>query len=139
MSPSLGKAFRLKNTTLICLMSLPWTVRPLSAVPVWAPLTEEVVASGLEAALRRLGLSHHEVVAIGNDANDHGFLDLAECGVAVATAVPSLKARAAVTTKGGPGEGVIELIEELVSDDLRERTAVQHVSRDSGRVREGFA
>jgi hydroxymethylpyrimidine pyrophosphatase-like HAD family hydrolase len=81
-------------------------------------------ASGLEAALRRLGLSRHEVVAIGNDANDHGFLDLAECGVAVATAVPSLKARAAFTTEGGPGDGVVELIEELVSDDLRERSAL---------------
>jgi hydroxymethylpyrimidine pyrophosphatase-like HAD family hydrolase len=86
-------------------------------------------ASGLEAALRRLGLSRHEVVAIGNDANDHGLLELAECGVAVATAVPSLKARATFTTEGGPGDGVVELVEELVADDLRERSAL--VAHDS--------
>jgi hydroxymethylpyrimidine pyrophosphatase-like HAD family hydrolase len=86
-------------------------------------------ASGLEAALRSLGLSRHEVVAIGNDANDHGFLELAECGVATATAVPSLKERAAFATEGGPGDGVVELIEELVNDDLRERSAL--VAHDS--------
>lgn len=95
-------------------------------------------ASGLEAALSRLGLSRHEVVAIGNDANDHGFLDLAECGVAVATAVASLKARAAFTTEGGAGDGVVELVEELVSDDLRERSAlVAHDSLLLGRGPDG--
>ncbi|BDG04797.1 HAD hydrolase family protein [Anaeromyxobacter oryzae] len=91
-------------------------------------------AAGLETALRRLGLSRHEVVAIGNDANDHGMLQLAECGVAVASAVASLRARAAFTTDGGAGEGVVELIEELVRDDLRARsTAVAHDSLLLGR------
>jgi hydroxymethylpyrimidine pyrophosphatase-like HAD family hydrolase len=95
-------------------------------------------ASGLEAALRRLGLSRHEVVAIGNDANDHGLLELAECGVAVATAVPSLKACATFTTEGGPGDGVVELVAELVADDLRERSAlVAHDSLLLGRSEAG--
>jgi hydroxymethylpyrimidine pyrophosphatase-like HAD family hydrolase len=95
-------------------------------------------ASGLEAALRRLGLSPHEVVAIGNDANDHGLLALAECGVAVATAVPSLKARAAFTTEGGAGDGVVELVDELVADDLRERSAlVEHDALLLGRGPDG--
>lgn len=75
--------------------------------------------SGLEKALRRMGLSPHEVVGVGNASNDHSFLALSECAVAVANAIPALKARAAFVTAGGAGDGVVELIDELVRDDLR--------------------
>jgi HAD superfamily hydrolase (TIGR01484 family) len=75
--------------------------------------------SGLQFALRKLGLSPHEAVAIGDAENDHSLLDCCECGVAVANAVDPLKKRAAFVTRGANGEGVAELIDELVANDLR--------------------
>jgi len=75
--------------------------------------------SGLQVALRKLGLSQHEAVAIGDAENDHSLLDCCECGVAVANAVPSLKTRAAFVTRGANGDGVAELIDELIANDLR--------------------
>ena len=45
--------------------------------------------TGLRAALEELGLSLHNVVGIGDAENDHGFLDLCECAVAVANALPA--------------------------------------------------
>lgn len=56
-------------------------------------------ATGLECALRKLGLSRHEVVGIGDGENDHSFLERCECAVAVANAVPSLKEVAAFVTR----------------------------------------
>jgi hydroxymethylpyrimidine pyrophosphatase-like HAD family hydrolase len=85
--------------------------------------------TGLEKALRRVGLSPHEVVGVGNASNDHSFLALSECAVAVADALPAVKARASFVTAGGAGEGVVELIDELLRDDLRDRRAL--VAHDS--------
>ena len=76
-------------------------------------------ATGLEYALRELGLSRHEVVGIGNAENDHSFLENCECAVAVANAAPSIKAIAAFVTAADNGNGVIELIDELIVGDLR--------------------
>lgn len=78
-------------------------------------------ASGLTAALRELGLSPHNVVAVGDAENDHTFLGLCECGAAVANALPALKERADIVTQGDHGAGVRELIEELVATDLAGR------------------
>ena len=75
-------------------------------------------ATGLKVALHKLGLSHHEAVAIGDAENDHSFLRYCECGVAVANAVPSIKAAAELVTRGANGDGVAELIDELIADDL---------------------
>jgi HAD superfamily hydrolase (TIGR01484 family) len=75
--------------------------------------------SGLQFALRKLGLSPHEAVAIGDAENDHSLLDCCECGVAVANAVAPLKERAAFVTRGANGDGVAELIDELIANDLR--------------------
>ena len=75
-------------------------------------------ASGTKLALRNLGMSPHELVAIGDAENDHSFMRLAECSVAVANAVDSIKAIAAFTTAGGAGDGVIELIDTLIANDL---------------------
>lgn len=75
-------------------------------------------ASGMDHALRRLGLSSHEVLAVGDSANDHSFLERSECAVAVANAEPSIKEMAALTTRGEAGAGVVELIEELLENDL---------------------
>jgi hydroxymethylpyrimidine pyrophosphatase-like HAD family hydrolase len=75
-------------------------------------------ATGMEYALRKLGFSPHEAVGIGDAENDHSFLELCECAVAVANAVPCIRRLAAFTTKGEAGQGVAELIDELIANDL---------------------
>jgi hydroxymethylpyrimidine pyrophosphatase-like HAD family hydrolase len=86
-------------------------------------------ATGLDRALRNLGLSRHEVVGIGDAENDHSFLELCECSAAVANSVPSLKAWVNLVTSAENGGGVIELIEELIANDLRqaESTLERHL------------
>jgi HAD superfamily hydrolase (TIGR01484 family) len=78
-------------------------------------------ATGLQAALKELDLSPHNVVGVGDAENDHAFLNLCECSVAVANALPMLKGHADVVTAGDHGRGVTELIDELLTDDLRRR------------------
>jgi hypothetical protein len=75
-------------------------------------------ATGLDYALRKLGLSFHEAVGVGNAENDHSFLERCECAVAVADAVPSIRRLAACVTQNGAGLGVAELVDELIADDL---------------------
>jgi HAD superfamily hydrolase (TIGR01484 family) len=76
--------------------------------------------TGLAAALRELMLSPHNVVAIGDAENDQSFLSMSECSVAVSNALPALKAQADYTTRADHGDGVIELVEHLLTNDLRE-------------------
>ncbi len=80
-------------------------------------------ASGLSAALERMGLSSHNAVGIGDAENDHALLELCECGVAVANALPTLKEAADFVTAGERGAGVAELIGALLDDDLASREA----------------
>jgi HAD superfamily hydrolase (TIGR01484 family) len=75
-------------------------------------------ATGLRAALAELGFSPHNVVGIGDAENDHAFLNICECAVAVANALPSLKERSDWVTEGDHGAGAIELVERLLADDL---------------------
>jgi HAD superfamily hydrolase (TIGR01484 family) len=75
-------------------------------------------ATGLRAALCELGLSVHNVVAVGDAENDHALLAMAECGVAVANALDVLKEHADIVTGGDHGRGVAELIDRLTGDDL---------------------
>jgi hypothetical protein len=77
-------------------------------------------ASGLTAALAEMKLSPHNCVGVGDAENDHAFLRLCECSVAVANALPALKGRADLVTKADHGRGVIELIDRLMRDDLVE-------------------
>ncbi|MGH9696032.1 MAG: HAD-IIB family hydrolase, partial [Bryobacteraceae bacterium] len=74
--------------------------------------------TGLDYALRKLGLSFHEAVGIGDAQNDYSFLERCECAVAVANAVPSIRRLAALVTQREAGAGVAELIDELIADDL---------------------
>jgi len=90
-----------------------------SAVMVLPPGVNK--GSGLVAALRELDLSAHEVVGIGNAQNDHSFLDICECAVAVGNAIDSVKAKADFTTRASNGAGVVELIEEVIATDLSNR------------------
>jgi HAD superfamily hydrolase (TIGR01484 family) len=74
--------------------------------------------TGLDYALRKLGLSFHEAVGIGDAQNDYSFLERCECPVAVANAVPAIRRLAALVTQREAGGGVAELIDELITDDL---------------------
>jgi HAD superfamily hydrolase (TIGR01484 family) len=77
-------------------------------------------ASGLAAALGELALSAHNCVGVGDAENDHTFLALCECAVAVANALPMLQERADLVTRADHGAGVIELIERMLASDLEE-------------------
>jgi len=76
-------------------------------------------ATGLRAALDELGLSLQAVVGIGDAENDEVFLAMCGCGVAVANALDSVKAQADRVTSGEDGAGVREVIDSLISDELR--------------------
>jgi hypothetical protein len=75
-------------------------------------------ASGLAAALRELGLSPRNLVAAGDAENDHALLDMAEYSVAVANAIPTLKAVADRVTDAPRGDGILEVIADLIEHDL---------------------
>jgi hypothetical protein len=77
-------------------------------------------ATGLEEALHTLGLSLHNVVAVGDAENDHAFMSAAECAIAVANALPVIKDYADWVTAADHGAGVAELIDRLVASDLSE-------------------
>src|SRR3954469_2279715 len=75
-------------------------------------------ASGLAALLNEAEVSADEVVGVGDAENDHAFLECCGVGVAVANALPMLKERADFVTKGARGDGVAELIDLILEDDL---------------------
>ena len=77
-------------------------------------------ATGLKAALDDMGFSAHNVVGFGDAENDHAFLAKCECSVAVANALETLKDRADIVTQASHGEGVKEIAEQLLKDDLAE-------------------
>ena len=74
-------------------------------------------ATGLRAALDELALSPRDVVGIGDAENDEAFLSMCGCGVAVANALDSLKARADHVTTEADGAGVREVIAGLIAED----------------------
>ena len=78
-------------------------------------------ASGLKAALEELGLSPHNVVGIGDAENDHAFLEICECAVAVANALPLLKKHADFVTSQQSGRGVVDVMKSMMQDDLISR------------------
>jgi hydroxymethylpyrimidine pyrophosphatase-like HAD family hydrolase len=75
-------------------------------------------ATGMEYALRKLGLSSHEVFGVGDSENDHSFLERSECSGAVANAIPSVRTRVAMVAKQDNGAGLAELIDELIATDM---------------------
>ena len=82
--------------------------------------------TGLLAALDELGLSLRNTVAVGDAENDHAMLAASECGVAVSNSLPALKDRADLVTRAARGEGVEELIDRLLTDDLRSLVVPRH-------------
>jgi hydroxymethylpyrimidine pyrophosphatase-like HAD family hydrolase len=77
-------------------------------------------ASGLAAALAKLQLSPLNVVGIGDAENDHAFLRACGCAVAVANALPMVKADAEIVTSAPRGAGVVETIRRILDNDLGE-------------------
>ena len=83
-------------------------------------------ATGLAAALRDLGLSAHNVVAVGDAENDHALITRAEFGVAVANALPALKKHADLVTPADHGAGVSQLVDQLLANDLGSHAPERH-------------
>jgi hydroxymethylpyrimidine pyrophosphatase-like HAD family hydrolase len=78
-------------------------------------------ASGLLVALDELKISPAAAIGIGDAENDLDFLAACGLGVAVNNALPLLKKTADLVTSGSCGQGVEELVRELIADDLRAR------------------
>lgn len=86
-------------------------------------------ATGLKAALKELHLSEHNAVGVGDAENDHAFLGICECAVAVANALPALQEAADFVTQATHGTGVTQLIEEILRDDLASREPARRLHR----------
>jgi hypothetical protein len=71
-----------------------------------------------------LGLSRHNTVGVGDAENDHAFLRLCECSVAVANALEMVKATADFVAGSEHGAGVTELVDQLLATDLSELNPV---------------
>lgn len=95
--------------------------------------------TGLAAALDELQLSPHNVVGVGDAENDHAFLKVCECAVAVGNALPALKERADVVLKQARGAGASELCEQLIANDLADYDAKlkRHSLKLGHRLRNG--
>jgi hydroxymethylpyrimidine pyrophosphatase-like HAD family hydrolase len=76
-------------------------------------------ATGLTVALDELGENAEATVAVGDAENDLVMLSQVGCGVAVANALASVKERADLVMSGPAGEGVRQLVHELLRDDLQ--------------------
>ncbi len=85
-------------------------------------------ASGLMAALRRLGISELNVVGVGDAENDHAFLSICGCAAAVNNAIESIKSSADLCLSHDHGQGVCELVDMLLEKDVTlvpiERTGI---------------
>lgn len=75
-------------------------------------------SKGLQAALDAMGFSIHNVVAVGDAENDSAMLQVAECAVSVANALPTLQKISDWVTPADHGEGVTQLAARLREDDL---------------------
>jgi hydroxymethylpyrimidine pyrophosphatase-like HAD family hydrolase len=88
-------------------------------------------ATGLTVVLEALHETAESTVAVGDAENDLVMLSLAGCGVAVGNALASVKERADLVMEGRAGEGVVELIDGILADDLS--SALSHaVQRRAG-------
>lgn len=76
-------------------------------------------ATGLREGLARMGLSTRYTIGVGDAENDHAFLRICGCGIAVANALPALKSRADFVTARPHGEGITELIDQLLANNFQ--------------------
>ena len=75
-------------------------------------------------------------MVIGNAENDHAFLKLCGCAVAVSNALPALKEMAHIVTAASHGAGVAEIIDRLIDTDLTEIAPAmgENASRNNPRM-----
>lgn len=71
-------------------------------------------AYGLSLLVRDLGLKQVQVMSIGDEENDLSMIEYAGIGVAMANAVPLVKAVADVVTDSNEEDGVAKVIEEYI-------------------------
>ena len=69
---------------------------------------------GFEAMLARRGISWDECAFVGDDLADLPLFGRVALPIAVANAVPEVKAAAAITTRRAGGEGVVREVAELI-------------------------
>ncbi|QOS58294.1 HAD family hydrolase [Thermobifida fusca] len=79
-------------------------------------------ASGVAAALRRLGHSPRAAVAVGDAENDCTMLRMCGHGVAVANALEAVKQASDRVTAHPNGRGVVELVDWLLTADPADRS-----------------
>jgi len=94
-------------------------------------------ASGVWAALRELGVSRHNLVAIGDGENDLALFEFAEHAVAVQNADALVKRVANRTTQGAYCDGFLELARALIATDLADAVPRHKVSvgvREDGKA-----
>lgn len=85
---------------------------------VMALPAEVTKATGLAPALASLAVPVDETIGVGDAENDQAFLRVCGLAVAVANALPAVKAMADLVTVGARGAGVTELIEQWLSGVL---------------------
>jgi hydroxymethylpyrimidine pyrophosphatase-like HAD family hydrolase len=88
-------------------------------VATWEPHENTVLET-----IRDCGLELQVIFnkgGVGDAENDHAFLSICECAVAVANALEAVKAKADIVTFADHGAGVTELIDEMLADDLASR------------------
>ena len=78
--------------------------------------------SGLRTAAKKLGIDVNHTVAVGDAENDWALLNASGYAVAVANAVPELKAKADLVTTGRAGNGVTELVSLIIEGKLQGKT-----------------
>lgn len=91
-------------------------------------------ATGLVPALKEISVSAANTAAVGDAENDHAFLQQCGYAVAVANALPSVKADADWVTAGARGAGVSELIEHILVNDLADITPKKRRAAGSGQA-----
>ncbi len=72
-------------------------------------------ASGLIAALEKLGLRPEEVAGVGDAENDHAFLDICGYSAAPSNALQVILEKVHYAATGDHGDGVAELIDYLLT------------------------
>lgn len=94
-------------------------------------------ATGLRAALNRLGLSHLNTVGVGDAENDQEFLKMCAVSAAVDNALQVVKDQVDVVTRGARGAGVTELIDQIIFDDLAAFRAKRDAARNGSSIQGG--
>ena len=83
-------------------------------------------ATGLVAVCESLQIPPESVVGIGDAENDLALLAASGMAVATANALPQVKAIADFVTLGDDGDGIVELIDQMIATDLS--GVVEHTS-----------